>query len=167
MEVDVTRLQEMHPRLAPTTVADCLHKLALGLARHDHESPVPLEIQLSDTGIGGTLHWREIASHPESFDFNRVTEDAAEAIALAVVHVANGWQVRRRARREEHADWLLRDPADRSIALEVSGVDSVDLYRRRLIEKIRQVSQHPNGRAVKAACVVELSPPRCRLQTLA
>ena len=112
-----------------------------------------------------TLRWEETNPAADNLDFNRVTEDAAEAIALALVHVVQGWSVRRRAQREEHADWLLSDADDRPIALEVSGVDMVDQSRQRLVEKTIQVRRHANRRALKIACVVELHPPRCRMRT--
>lgn len=161
----MARLQEMHPKLAPTTVADCLHKVALGLARHNHRGAVHLETVFDETEQDVMLRWRETDGDANILDFNRVTEDAADAIALAVVHVANGWTVRRRAQREEHADWLLLDVDNRPVALEVSGVDMIDHYQRRLTEKATQVGQHPNWRASKVACVVEFNPPRCRLKT--
>lgn len=166
MEIDVWRLAEMHPRLAETTVADLLHKVAIGLARHDHRPGGPCELDIADAAVEGVLRWAGATSDTAGvFDFNRVTEDAAEAIALALVHCARGWSVGRRAQREEHADWLLSDPDDRPVALEISGVDMIDAGKRRLREKVQQVGQHANWRAIKAACIVELHPPRCRLRT--
>jgi hypothetical protein len=43
----------------------------------------------------------------DQHDYDRVTEDGAEAIALALAHRHRGWRVVRRLQREEHADWLL------------------------------------------------------------
>lgn len=43
-------------------------------------------------------------SDSAQLDFDRVTEDAAEAIALAMVYVSNGWVVRRRLQRGENTD---------------------------------------------------------------
>jgi hypothetical protein len=166
MEVDVGRLQEMHTMLAPGTVADYLHKVAVALSRHGHSPGASLDIRLDGLQQNGTLRWIDGVIHIDSVDFHRVTEDAAEAIALASVFVAKGWVVRRRAQREEYADWLLWDHANHSAALEVSGVNKVDLLQRRLREKTKQVRRHRNQLAIKAACVVELSVPRCRLRTV-
>lgn len=98
-------------------------------------------------------------------DYIRVTEDAAEAITLALVSVARGWVVRRRLQRGEFADWLLMDQDNNSIALEISGVDTVDVGTRRLRQKVEQVRQSRDVN-VRAACVVELRPPRSRLATV-
>jgi hypothetical protein len=97
-------------------------------------------------------------------DFGRITEDAAEAVALAMVHENGGWTVLRRMQRGDFADWLLLDADGREVALEVSGVDKVDTGQRRLKTKIRQVRRSPADR--KAAAVVELKPPRCRMVML-
>jgi len=76
-------------------------------------------------------------------DHNRITEDGAEAVALAVGHRQRAWCVVRRMQREEHADWLLEDPRRgkrRLVALEVSGVDRGSIGSR-LSEKVAQVSK--------------------------
>ncbi len=166
MDVDLSRLIEMHPRLAPSTGADCAHKAAVGLARHGHLPGVGLEILFDDLRQQGNLYWSaESEASDDHLDFHRVTEDAAEAIALALVFVTKGWAVRRRAQREEHADWLLEDSDKQAVALEVSGVNMLDVGQRRLREKVAQVRRHQNPRAIKVACIVELSPPRSRLKT--
>lgn len=95
-------------------------------------------------------------------DFHRVTEDAAEAIALALVNVAHGWVARRRLQRGEFADWLFVDKDSNAIALEVSGVDKIDVGLQRLRQKVDQVKQS-GAASTKGACVVELQPPRSRL----
>lgn len=166
MEVDVGRLREMHPLLAPTSVTDYLHKVAVALSRHHHSPGASLDITLDGLQQNGILLWPDgLALHIDTLDFHRVTEDAAEAIVLTLTFVSKGWVVRRRMQRGEHADWLLADPANRRIALEVSGVNSVDRSQQKLREKVEQVRRHPNQQAIKAACVVELSVSRCRLRT--
>lgn len=166
MDVDVRKLNEMHPRLAPTTAADFAHKAAVGLARHGHRPGASLAIEFDESRQEGTLLWSPDAdAAAEHLDFHRVTEDAVEAIALALVHAANGCSVRRRAQREEHADWLMVDATGQPIALEVSGINMVDAGRRRLREKVDQVRRYANPRATKVACVVELRPPRSQLMT--
>jgi len=61
----------------------------------------------------------------EVFDRHRVTEDGAEAVALAYTHARDGWVVKRRLQRGESADWLLRRETG-WLALEVSGTDAGD-----------------------------------------
>jgi len=156
----------MHPRLAPVTCADCAHKAAVGLSRHGHVPGASLDIAFDGVRQQGALYWSaDSDANGDRLDFHRVTEDAAEAIAVALVHVAKGWVVRRRAQREEHADWLLVDADKQAVALEVSGVDMMDTGQRRLREKVEQVRRHQNPRAIKVACIVELGPPRSRLRT--
>lgn len=98
-------------------------------------------------------------------DRHRVTEDAADAVSLVLVHVAHGWVVRRRLARGEAADWLLADPGNGLVALEVSGIDK-GVIRDRLREKLRQA-----GRATAAprrfASVIELGTPRAALAAVA
>lgn len=94
-------------------------------------------------------------------DVNRVTEDTAEAIALALVHHARGWVVRRRLQRGDFADWLLMDPAHNLVALEVSGVSHPD-GGARMRTKIIQV-QKCSIRPTRAACVVTLASPESSL----
>jgi hypothetical protein len=81
------------------------------------------------------LDINELVQH----DLRRVTEDGAEAVALAIAGKHLGFRVVRRMQREESADWLLEGPQARSLeALEVSGVDRGPTARR-LNEKRRQV----------------------------
>jgi hypothetical protein len=79
----------------------------------------------------------------EQHDCNRITEDGAEAVALALTHRHKGWRVIRRLQREEHADWLLEDTRESGrqvAALEVSGVDRGGIAQR-LTEKLAQVAE--------------------------
>ena len=165
MKLDLTELKRMHPLLPAATAAEYAHRAAVGLERHRHVSGVVLATRFDRDRRDATLHW---TSPPrgdlEQLDQIRVTEDTAEAVALALVHTARGWVVRRRLQRGEFADWLLHDPTDaRSIALEVSGLGNGDASRR-LREKLDQA-----GRAIVAsrgaACVVELRLPRATVAT--
>lgn len=137
----------------------------LVLAGTTIESGVNLGIVLDGRGRRGTLHWLNASGGDAGqLDFHRVTEDTAEAIALALVHVAKGWVVRRRLQRGEAADWLLVDPDRNLVAMEVSGVNTVDPAQRRLREKVAQVGNCKVA-GDKVACVVEIGPPRSRLRT--
>src|SRR5947209_8095079 len=142
MEIDLAELREMHPRLPEDLVLLMTVRAALGLQRNGHASPVAISLDLEPEAISGTLGWpganlTELDQHDE----NRVTEDGAEAIALALAHRDRGWRVIRRMQREEHADWLLEhvdEAARQVIALEVSGVDRGKIASR-LAEKLSQV----------------------------
>lgn len=153
------QLKSMHPLLPASTAAEYGYRAAVGLERHQHEPGVSLATLIENEAGEASLHWhRSLPSDDEQIDRHRITEDAAEAVALALVHGARGWVVRRRLQRGEFADWLLRDPRARLIALEVSGIDEgSDADRLRI--KIDQV-RHASVARQRAACVVELSTPR-------
>ena len=165
MDLHLTRLREMHPLLSLSTVLEFEYRAIIGLTMHTHASGVQLAVSLDGKRQQGRLHWPEVPQGADDqLDYHRVTEDAAEAVALALVHVGRGWTIVRRLQRRECGDWLLVDADRNYIAMEVSGVDDVDKGQRRLREKVRQVRQSP-VRGGKVACVVELTPPRSRLQT--
>jgi hypothetical protein len=163
MELNLGRLEEMHPLLSQAAARDYAHKAAIGLERHDHVPGVPLAISADGIPQQGALYWLDTQAGDDAlYDTNRVTEDAAEAIALVLVHVANGWVVRRRLQRGEFADWLLVDRDRRLVAMEVSGIGAVDVGGRRLRDKIGQVEKC-QAAGQRAVCVAELSPPRVTL----
>jgi hypothetical protein len=129
---------------------------ALALERR-HEPGVRLVGKILEEPFDEELRWRkrkrdEIAL---SEDINRVTEEGAEAVALALVGTARSWRVVRRlqSRLSERADWLLVDPKTKSkVVLEVGGTDEGEL-RPLLVRKIQQARRSPfseRGRA--AAC---------------
>lgn len=90
--------------------------------------------------IAGQLSWPAAdLGGINKHDQNRVTEDGAEAVALAVASRHAAWRVVRRMQREERADWLLEDDDQRLIALEVSGVDKGSIDAR-MSEKLKQVA---------------------------
>ncbi len=163
MDLNLMRLRAMHPLLPQSTASEYAQRAAIGLGRHGHSPGVELKIPLDDQARQAWLHW--VVTSPANgsqLDFHRVTEDTANAIALALVHVAHGWVVRRRLQRGEFADWLLVDQDQNLVAMEVSGVNTVDTALRRCREKVQQVQKcRTPGR--KAACVVELRPPRSRI----
>jgi hypothetical protein len=144
MEIDLADLREMHPRLPEDLVLLMTTRAALGLQRNGHGSPVAIHLDLEPSVIRGMLGWpgADLATL-DQHDHNRVTEDGAEAVALALAHRDRGWRVVRRLQREEHADWLLEqlDEQERQVvALEVSGVDCGTIAPR-LAEKLAQVAR--------------------------
>lgn len=147
------QLRKMHPLLPALTAAEYVHRAALGLERHHHETGIAMLTWIEMVSRDASLHWdRSSSGDVEQLDRIRITEDAAEAIALALVHVVRGWVVRRRLQRGESADWLLRDPEARLVALEISGIDEGDLADR-LRVKLAQV-RRATFTDHRAACVI-------------
>ncbi|HEY7514038.1 MAG TPA: hypothetical protein VIC87_06150 [Vicinamibacteria bacterium] len=157
-------LKRMHPLLPATTATEYGHRAGIGLERHRHAPGVVLSTRFDREKGSAHLHW---TSPPpggaEQLDRHRITEDAAEAIALALVHGVRGWVVRRRLQRGESADWLLHDPEARLVALEISGVGEED-DSQRLRRKLEQVRTATVARQ-RVACVVELRHPRATVAT--
>jgi hypothetical protein len=129
----------MHPKLRgyPTD----LPKLgALALQRAGHTAPVQADVDHSGRAGTAEVEWlvQELALL-ELLDGKRVTEDGAEAVALAYASNLEGWMVKRRLQQWEKADWLLRNE-ERWLALEVSGTAEGNPGAR-LKEKTHQVAQ--------------------------
>lgn len=165
VKLDLMELKRMHPLLPAVTAAEYAHRAALGLDRSGHEPGVRMETRFDRTEQTAAIHW--LRSNPRDanqLDRHRITEDAAEAIALALVYEARGWEVRRRLQRGEHADWLLRSPEAQTVALEVSGIGDGD-DPGRLGDKLKQVARAKLAQH-RAACVVELPAPRTTIQTV-
>lgn len=163
MELHSGRLKEMPPVLSLSTALEYEHRPAAGLSRHGHVLGTRLDASIEDRPIQGDLIWRPSRADARlHLDFHRITEDAAEAVAMALVNASQGWTIVRRLRRKERGDWLLADAEHNHIAVEISGVDGIDVSRQRLREKLRQVAAC-RIRGGKAASVVELTPPRSRL----
>jgi len=158
-------LKQMHPLLPAATALEYGHRASIGLERQGHIPGVVLEALLDEEARNATLRW---VSPPrgdaQQLDHHRITEDSAEAIALALVHGARRWVVRRRLQRGESADWLLQDPEARLVALEVSGIaEGKDSQRlRKKLEQVAKVKVTEHH----AACVVELPVPRATVATV-
>lgn len=158
-------LKTMHPLLPLTTALEYAHRAGVGLERHGHKPGASLATRFDRESRDATLHWESPdPGDVELLDQNRVTEDAAEAIALALVHQARRWVVRRRLQRGESADWLLRDSDAQLVALEVSGVGTGE-DPQRLRQKLAQVSRATIAQQ-RAACVVELPAPSATVEAV-
>ena len=144
MEIDLAQLREMHTRLPTDLALVMIGRAALALERNDHVSGVRLSLDLERVLSSGLLSWPGAdLGKIDRHDHNRITEDGAEAVALALVHRHRAWRVIRRMQREEHADWLLEDAREgrrQIVALEVSGVDRGSIVAR-LSEKLTQVAK--------------------------
>lgn len=144
----------MHPRLPVDLAFLLVTRAALGFGRNGHASGVGIGFDIQRVPSEGLLAWPgadlgEIEQH----DSKRITEDGAEAVALALVHAYGGWRVVRRLQQGENADWLLEGSGSgkrRVVALEVSGVDRGSIagcLRDKLIQvaKCREVDQRWAG----------------------
>jgi hypothetical protein len=156
MRLSLADLWSMHPKLwgHPTDYA----KLgALALQRAEHVSPVRTGVYHGDVEDTADIEW-----HPQDstllrvLDSKRVTEDGAEAVALAYVNAWGGWAVKRRLQQSEGADWLLHHEK-RWLALEVSGMAMGGPWAR-LKEKKAQVAGCPLA-ADRLAVVVAFDRP--------
>lgn len=139
MKLTLANLQSMHPVLRGYPI-DLFRFAALALQRADHESPARTEIDHDDERSTADIEWlfQNLPAF-EILDQNRITEDGAEAVALAYVHCQAGWTVKRRLQRGESADWLLRNEKS-AMALEISGMAEGDRFRR-LEQKREQVAR--------------------------
>jgi len=138
MKLTLADLWLMHPGLRghPTDYAKFG---ALAFQRAGHGSPVQAGVYHGAVEDTADIDWP--AQDPtllQVLDANRVTEDGAEAVALAYANASAGWVMERRLQRTESADWLLRSES-RWLALEVSGVTLGDPFGR-LKEKKKQVA---------------------------
>jgi len=101
-------------------------------------SPVIAPIVHNGEELEGSIEWaKQNMDFMDMIDSNRVTEDGAEAVAIAYVYSKAGWVAKRRLQKGESADWLMVNN-DSCLALEVSGTISGDLTSR-LSEKMKQV----------------------------
>lgn len=134
----------MHSRLPTDLALVMVGRAALAMERNAHTSGVRLSLDLARVLTSGLLSWPGAdLSKIDQHDHNRITEDGAEAVALALVHRHRAWRVIRRMQREEHADWLLEDARDgvrQVVALEISGVDRGGILAR-ISEKLAQVAR--------------------------
>ena len=142
--IDLNCLGGMHPRLPGDMAGMMVMRAALGLQRNKHSSGADLLIDIESAVSRCALAWPAAdLGTAKQHDHNRITEDGAEAIALAVAHKKMAWRVVRRLQREEYADWLLEheDKGMRKlIAFEVSGIDRGSIAGR-LREKVAQVAK--------------------------
>lgn len=144
MDIDLADLREMHPRLPEDLALVMIGRAALSLQQNGHESPAGIRLDVERTVTRGMLSWPgSDLSVLDQHDSKRLTEDGAEAIALALGHRARGWRIVRRLQQGEHADWLLEEPGEQAslrIALEVSGVARGSITSR-LTQKLEEVSE--------------------------
>jgi hypothetical protein len=162
MEIDLDRLGQMHPVLDRAEETEVYRRRgACALERSGHGPGVDARVVRDGGATRASLRWSSVGDRDATLrvlDANRLTEDGAEAVALAFVHVAAGWTVRRRVQREGAADWLLVDRSRVKIALEISGTVTDDAEGR-LRGKREQVSRCPEPGCRLAAVVIGFQEP--------
>jgi hypothetical protein len=143
MQIRLGDLGHMHPRLPGSVVSVLVARAALALERNGHRSGAQLRCDLDRLSATDSLSWPAVdVDTIDQHDQNRLTEDGAEAVALALAFKHRTWRVLRRLQREEHADWLLEEVTTHghlTIALEVSGVARGEITSR-LAAKLKQVA---------------------------
>ncbi len=166
--IDLGCLSEMHPRLPDDMAGLMVIRAALGLQRNQHATGAELRMTIENETFRCALLWPAAdLGTATQHDHNRITEDGAEAIALAVAHKRKAWRVVRRMQREEYADWLLEHQADglrTLVAFEVSGVDTGRIVDR-MKQKMAQVAKSQDVDQ-RSAGVVGFEQPEAMLRSV-
>lgn len=171
VELDLEQIGVMHPLLQRVGEAAKYQRSgALALSRSSHAPGVLARVENGGDVGQATIQWKappDVALALELADEKRVTEDGAEAVALAFVHARSGWTVSRRIQQGGSGDWLLTNPSKRkmTLALEVSGTVADDV-RKRLPVKLAQVAKVTEKRCVRAAVVVGFVGPEVLAATV-
>jgi len=143
VEIELAKIREMHPKLPVEVALVMVERAGLALQRNGHASGLDFSWIWEYETLNGVLSWPDAdMGSIDQHDYNRITEDGAEAVALVLSHNHQGWQVIRRMQREEYADWLLEHRGEEQrqlIAFEVSGVDRGSIGGR-VTEKLAQVA---------------------------
>ena len=85
--IDLNGLCDMHPRLPSEMAALMVIRAALGLQRNRHASGTDIQMAIERVALRCVLRWPAAdLGTAKQHDENRITEDGAEAIALAVAH---------------------------------------------------------------------------------
>lgn len=106
MQLILSQLGDRHPLLRRHPV-NYARSGALALHRAGHRSPTTLRILEDAAERSAQLAWQSVGSSDlllPATDEKRITEDGAEAIALAYVNETEAWVVKRRGQQGESAD---------------------------------------------------------------
>lgn len=171
VEFDLGQIGVMHPLLQSVGEASKYQRSgALALSRSGHAPGALARVENGGEVGHATIRWTlppDVALALSLADEKRVTEDGAEAVALAFVHARSGWTVSRRIQQGDSGDWLLTNPSKKkmTLALEVSGTVTDDV-RKRLAVKLAQVAKVTEKRCVRAAVVVGFVEPEVLAATV-
>jgi hypothetical protein len=159
--IDLDDVARLCPGLRAESAEPLAFRAVIALQRH-HQSGVKLSGTMRGKDLREALKWKERpAQLTEMEDFNRVTEEGAEALALALAGRHCGWRVKRRlqSRLSEGADWLMVSGAS-EVIVEVGGTDEggLEVLHRRKVSQAQGASW-PRGVA-RAACMVRFVEPK-------
>lgn len=135
IEVTASALCRLHTTLDRRLAASYEHRASLAHMRRELQNPTAITIAAGSAwsqaeNLNGWVRWRQVDSAGlTQIDSKRITEDAAEAVALAFVAAAEGWRLKRRLDQAEGGDFLLEGDG-KLLVLEVSGVDLGSPTRR-------------------------------------
>jgi hypothetical protein len=159
--IDLDDVAGLCPGLRSESAEPLVFRAVIALQRR-HQPGVQLSGSLRGEELREELSWRERPAHlAEMEDFNRVTEEGAEAIVFALTGQRCGWKVKRRlqSRLSEGADWLMASGTG-EVIVEVGGTDEGDLDAL----YVRKVSQARGAswpkRTQRAAGVVRFVEPK-------
>lgn len=166
-DLNLAALCEMHPLLPVDLATIMTIRAALGLQRNSHTSGRELRAKIEAENLIFSLLW-PLADLDTTIqhDRKRITEDGAEAIALALASMAKSWKVVRRLQQGEYADWLLESYADgvrRLIGFEIGGTDRgsiTQLLKLKLKSVAKCIDAHQ-----RSAGVVAFKQPQAILQS--
>ncbi len=165
VDIDLNQFREMHAKLGAAQASIMVERAALALERNAHKPGVRVSLDLERVLSIGFLSWPSAdMSKIDQHDHNRITEDGAEAVALALAHRHRAWRIIRRMQRGGRADWLLEDAGGETVALEVSGVDRGSIATR-LSEKLKQVGKNADVDQ-RWASVVGFEGPTAALRSI-
>jgi hypothetical protein len=155
----------MHPKLPFDVALVMVGRAAFALERNAHKPGVSLSLDLERSLSSVSLSWPAAdLSEIDQHDHNRITEEGAETVALALAHRYRSWRVYRRMQPGEQGDWLLeeiRDGVRHRVAVEISGVDRGSIATR-LSQKLAQVGKSTDVDQ-RWACVVGFEEPTAAL----
>ncbi len=159
--INLDDLVSLCPGLRAESAEPLAFRAVIALQRR-HSPRVKLSGLVRGMKLRDALTWKERSAALAALeDFNRVTEEGAEALALAIAGRGCGWTVKRRlqSRLSEGADWLLKSDDD-EVILEVGGTDEGDLeaLHKRKVHQARAAAW-PEG-TVRAVCVVRFLEPK-------
>lgn len=163
--IDLDDLAGLCPGLPKESAGPLTLRACVALERR-HRPGILLNTTMEGKHEREELRWRKLPARvaPTQDDL-RVTEEGAVAIALALSARHYRWRVVRclQSRLAEGADWLLADPSNRRIVLEVGGTDEGNLERLLTAKKNQARSSILSRRSKAAACVVRFVEPRALL----
>ncbi|WP_434041898.1 MULTISPECIES: hypothetical protein [Sorangium] len=147
--IDLEDVANLCPGLPAESAGPLAFRAVIALQRR-HRPGVSLTGTVRGQSLHEALKWKDRPPHLARMeDFNRSTEEGAEALGLALAGRRCGWRVKRRlqSRLSEGVDWLMVE-GTRQVVVEMGGTDEGDLealYKRKVSQA--QAAPWPKGTA--------------------